>query len=308
VLVPTRELANQVHAVIDRLARPFGLRSTVIFGGVGHRQQLAALRAGTDIVVGCPGRLADHLDQGALDLGGISTTVLDEADHMADVGFLPTVDRILAATPNAGQRLLFSATLAGGVGAIARRHLHRPVAHSVIGEAPPQMDHRVIVVASERRVTTILDVVGTQRGVVFTRTKHRARQLARTLSAKGLQAVELHGNLSQSARTTNLRAFATGTAQVLVATDIAARGIHIEDVPLVVHADVPIEQKAYVHRSGRTARAGSSGTVVTIARPDEAEAVKRLLRQSDVTATWDPAPTGGHARDHRAAPRRSARR
>ena len=292
VLVPTRELASQVEAVIKPLAAAAGLRTATIFGGVGAGPQLAALRAGTEIIIGCPGRLADHMGTRALDLGGIEITVLDEADHMADVGFLPTVRKLLDATPKVGQRMLFSATLAGGVDQVVRQYLHDPVSHAVATEVPVEMTHHVLVVHPDDRVAVVAELAHAHRVVVFTRTKHRAKQLSAKLEADGLAAVALHGNLSQNARTKNLDAFSDGTASAMVATDIAARGIHVDQVPLVVHADPPMEHKAYVHRSGRTARAGAAGTVVTIATADQVGEVRDLLRRASITATWSRLATG----------------
>ena len=286
VLVPTRELAAQVEAVIKPLAAAARLRSATIFGGVGAGPQIAALRAGTEIIIGCPGRLVDHMGTRALDLSGIEITVLDEADHMADVGFLPMVRRLLDATPQRGQRMLFSATLAGGVDQVVRQYMDDPVTHAVATEAPIEMTHHVLVIHPDERLNVLAELARAHRSVVFTRTKHRAKQLRQKLAAGGLNVVELHGNLSQNARTANLDAFSDGSANVLVATDIAARGIHVDEVPLVVHADPPMEHKAYVHRSGRTARAGAAGTVVTIATHDQVHEVRTLLRQANITATW----------------------
>jgi superfamily II DNA/RNA helicase len=286
ILVPTRELAAQVHAVVQPLAAAVGLRSATIFGGVSAAPQLAALRQGVEIIIGCPGRLVDHLQTGALDLRAIEITVLDEADHMADVGFLPMVRRLLDATPQGRQRLLFSATLAGGVDQVVNKYMNDPVSHAVAVEAPIEMTHHVLLTDPDDRLDVVAALARSQRVVVFTRTKHRAKQLARKLAALGLPAVELHGNLSQNARTANLAAFSSGRASALVATDIAARGIHVDQVPLVVHADPPVEHKAYVHRSGRTARAGESGTVVTLSAPDQVKEVRGLLRAASITASW----------------------
>jgi superfamily II DNA/RNA helicase len=286
ILVPTRELAAQVHAVVQPLAEAMGLRATTIFGGVSPVPQLNALRDGVDIVIGCPGRLVDHLRSRALDLRSIEITVLDEADHMADVGFLPMVRTLLDATPSGKQRLLYSATLAGGVDQVVKRYMTDPVSHAVAVEAPVEMTHHVLVTTADDRLEVVATLARSQRVVVFTRTKHRAKQLAKKLAALGVSAVELHGNLSQNARTANLAAFASGRATALVATDIAARGIHVDQVPLVVHADPPVEHKAYVHRSGRTARAGEAGTVVTLAAPDQIREVKGLLRAAGITASW----------------------
>ena len=200
------------------------------------------------------------------------------------------VKRILDATPASGQRMLFSATLAGGVDTIVSRYMDHPVSHAAGIEAPVLLDHRVLVVADEDRVSEIAAMARAGRVVVFTRTKHRAKQLARKLEAAGVGAVDLHGNLSQNARERNLAAFSDGRATALVATDIAARGIHVDDVPLVVHADPPVEHKAYTHRSGRTARAGAAGQVVTIATLDQVAEVRQLLRKAGVTATWEGIP------------------
>jgi superfamily II DNA/RNA helicase len=216
----------------------------------------------------------------------VAITVLDEADHMADLGFLPAVRRLLAQTPQDGQRLLFSATLDHAVGALARQFLTDPVNHvaDVSAGAPPVMSHHVLHVEREHRLSILVDLASAPgRTVVFTRTKHGARTLARQLNRAGVRAVELHGNLGQSARTRNLDAFHAGRAQALVATDIAARGIHVEDVALVIHADPPSEHKAYLHRSGRTARAGSSGTVVTLATREQARDVRTLTRAAGIT-------------------------
>ena len=296
VLVPTRELASQVAAVIEPLARVVGLRVITIFGGVGHGPQRDGLRAGAEIVVACPGRLIDHMGEGDARLDRIEITVIDEADHMADQGFLPMVTRILDATPKKGQRMLFSATLAGGVDVIVDRYLHDPVSHAAEIEAPLLLDHSVMVIDDADRVATVAEFARTERVVIFTRTKHRAKQLAAKLKSFGVTAVDMHGNLSQTARERNLAAFANGTATALVATDIAARGIHVDDVPLVVHADPPVEHKAYTHRSGRTARAGAAGRVVTIASTTQVGDVRHLLGKAGVTATWTGIPVTGHER------------
>jgi superfamily II DNA/RNA helicase len=222
-------------------------------------------------------------------LDEVEISVLDEADHMADQGFLPMVKRILDATPRNGQRLLFSATLAGGVDVIVKRYLNSPVSHQAGIEAPALLDHSVVVIAEEDRLDTLIALIGDGRAVVFARTKHRARQLARKLTTAGVEAVDMHGNLSQNARERNLAAFADGQARVMVATDIAARGIHVDDVPLVIHADPPIEHKAYTHRSGRTARAGSAGEVITIASFEQRTEVEKLLSRAGVRARWGKA-------------------
>ena len=287
ILAPTRELARQLDETLAPLAEAVGLRTTVIFGGVPQGRQVAALDRGVDIVVACPGRLEDLMGQKHCRMDAIEVTVLDEADHMADLGFLPGVTRILAATPAGAQRLLFSATLDQGVDKIVKRFLVDPVVHSVDdGSATPgPTAHHVMRVDSDDRVRALADLSGvSERTVMFTRTKHGAKRLAKQLNGRGVASVDLHGNLSQNARVRNLDAFSSGEATVMVATDIAARGIHVDDVGLVIHADPPAEHKAYVHRSGRTARAGAVGTVVTVATRDQVQEVRSLLRKAGVTA------------------------
>jgi superfamily II DNA/RNA helicase len=288
ILAPTRELASQINAAAAPLAAALGLRTTTVFGGVGANPQISVLRGGIDLLIACPGRLADHLGSGHADLSRVEITVLDEADHMADLGFLPVVRRLLDQTPAAGQRMLFSATLDAGVDVLVKRYLHDPVTHSVDSARLPvtAMEHHVLHVTSGDRVQVLVDLAAAPgRTMVFTRTKHGAKKLTRQLIAAGVPAVELHGNLAQNARTRNLAAFSDGTATTLVATDIAARGIHVDDVALVVHADPPIEHKAYLHRSGRTARAGASGTVVTLMTDDQIADVRDLTRKAGIAPT-----------------------
>jgi superfamily II DNA/RNA helicase len=288
ILAPTRELASQINAAAAPLAVALGLRTTTVFGGVAANPQISALRAGVDVVIACPGRLADHVSTGNADLSRIEITVLDEADHMADLGFLPVVRRLLDLTPANSQRMLFSATLDAGVDVLVKRYLHDPVTHSVDSARSPvsAMDHHVLHVSASDRVPVLVDLTAAPgRTIVFTRTKHGAKQLTRKLIAAGVPAVELHGNLAQNARTRNLAAFSDGTATTLVATDIAARGIHVDDVGLVVHADPPIEHKAYLHRSGRTARAGAAGTVITLMTDDQVADVRDLTRKAGITPT-----------------------
>ncbi len=288
ILAPTRELATQIDATLRPLARALGLRTLTVFGGVGHAPQIRGLRDGVDIVVACPGRLEDHLQEGHLSLDAIEVTVLDEADHMADLGFLPVVRRLLDKTPSSGQRLLFSATLDAGVDVLVRRYLTNPVTHSVDSARSPvgRMEHHVLHVGHEARLPVLVDLASAPgRTLLFTRTKHGARTLTRQLVAKGVPAVELHGNLSQNARTRNLSSFSDGNAHTLVATDIAARGIHVDDITLVVHADPPVEHKAYLHRSGRTARAGAAGTVVTLMTDAQVSDVRDLTRKAGIKPT-----------------------
>ena len=288
ILAPTRELATQIDAVISPLAQAYGLRTTTIFGGVSQNRQINALQRGVDIVVACPGRLEDLLQQRALTLDAVEIAILDEADHMADLGFLPGVTRILAKTPEDGQRLFFSATLDNGVDKLVRRFLHNEVMHSV--DAPEshvsQMTHHVFEVDNDDKKELVRVLAsGTGRRILFTRTKHQSKRFAKQLTAQGIPAVDLHGNLSQAQRDRNLAAFGEGRVRVLVATDVAARGVHVDDVELVVHVDPPAEHKAYLHRSGRTARAGSAGDVVTIMLPEQRKDTQVLLRKAKVKVT-----------------------
>ena len=288
VLVPTRELAIQVAETVTPLAAALELRTMTIFGGVGQNPQVSALRRGVDIVIATPGRLEDLIGQGHVRLGDIEVTVLDEADHMADLGFLPAVKRLLDATPRDGQRLLFSATLDNAIDQLVKRYLHNPVTHSVDSAASPvpAMTHHLFNVSRDNKPAVVRELVAGQgRTLAFTRTKHAAKKLAKQLTASGIPAVDLHGNLSQSARQRNLAAFSEGSSRVLVATDIAARGIHVDDVTLVVHVDPPAEHKAYLHRSGRTARAGAEGVVVTVSTPEERGDTRTLMRQAGIKPT-----------------------
>ncbi len=288
VLVPTRELANQVHAVVQPLAQATGLTSAVVFGGVGQNPQVKAMAPGVDVLIACPGRLEDLIGQGFVDLSAVEITILDEADHMADLGFLPAVKRLLDRTPAKGQRMLFSATLDNGVDVLVKRYLDSPTTHSVDPAVAPvsTMTHHVFAVSAADKAAVVQQLAGgLDRSLLFMRTKHTAKKLAKQLTAAGIPAVELHGNLSQNARERNLEAFTQGSTRVLVATDIAARGIHVDDVALVVHVDPPTEHKAYLHRSGRTARAGAGGTVVTIATPDQTGEVRTLAKQAGIRPT-----------------------
>jgi len=223
-----------------------------------------------------------------VDLGQVEVTVLDEADHMADLGFLPSVRRILEQTPRGGQRMLFSATLDSGVNVLVKRFLDNPATHEADSAQSPiaSMDHHVLHVNRDHRVSVLVDLASAPgRTVVFTRTKHGAKNLARQLNSRGVPTVELHGNLAQNARTRNMEAFHSGRATTLVATDIAARGIHVDDVALVIHADPPAEHKAYLHRSGRTARAGAAGTVITLMTDQQVRDVRDLTRAAKISPT-----------------------
>lgn len=286
VLVPTRELANQVAATIAPLARAMKLRYTTVYGGVGFGNQISAMRGGVDIVVACPGRLEDLIKQGHCSLDRVAITVLDEADHMADMGFLPVVKRLLDATPKTAQRLLFSATLDNDVKVLVDRYMKNPVTHALDPADSPveQMTHHLLSTTLESKLAVVSRLAnGPDRSLLFTRTKHGAKKLVRQLGQAGIPAVELHGNLSQGARERNLADFSSGEVKVLVATDIAARGIHVDDVALVVHVDPPAEHKAFLHRSGRTARAGAAGVVATVMVQGQQKEVRSMMKAAGIT-------------------------
>jgi superfamily II DNA/RNA helicase len=289
ILAPTRELATQITAVVEPLAAAYNMNVTTIFGGISQQRQVAALKAGVDIVVACPGRLEDLMKQGFVTLDAIEITVLDEADHMADLGFLPVVTRIMDKTPQTGQRMLFSATLDNGVDKLVKRYLHNEVLHSV-DEATSHvadMTHHVFEVDGVDAKKVLIEKLasGTGRRILFMRTKHHAKKLAKQLTDSGIPAVDLHGNLSQPQRDRNLAAFSDGSVKVLVATDVAARGVHVDNIELVIHVDPPAEHKAYLHRSGRTARAGESGDVVTLMLPTQKKDTIALLRKAAIDVT-----------------------
>jgi superfamily II DNA/RNA helicase len=287
VLVPTRELAQQVADVLTPLGRVLGVRVMTVYGGVPIGRQISQMRDGTDIVVATPGRLIDLLGRGACTLAGIKVTVLDEADHMADLGFLPSVTRILGETPADGQRMLFSATLDRGVGALAASYLSDPVLHAV---TPPALsgstaEHSVLVLQAQDKVPVAAEIASRPaRTLFFVRTKHGADRLARQLSRAGVEATAIHGNRNQNQRQRALDGFAAGHPRVLVATDVAARGIHVDDVELVVHFDPPNDHKDYLHRSGRTARAGAPGLVVTLAEQAQVADLQRMHEMAGVSA------------------------
>ena len=290
IMAPTRELATQISRTVTPLAEAKNLRTAVVFGGVSQVRQEKDLNAGVDILIACPGRLEDLLNQKCADLSRLEISVLDEADHMADLGFLPVVKRILDRAPRGIQHMLFSATLDNGVDKLVDRYLSSPTIHSV--DAPKAavntMEHHVFVVDADLKKELVQELAsGTGRRIMFMRTKHHAKKMAQWLSKSGVPAVDLHGNLSQNARDRNLEAFSSGAARVLVATDVAARGVHVDGVELVVHVDPPAEHKAYLHRSGRTARAGSDGTVVTIATPDQQGDVRSLLKAAGLKVPFE---------------------
>jgi superfamily II DNA/RNA helicase len=285
VLVPTRELAMQVTDVLTPLARTLGLSVVLIAGGMSYTPQIRAFQRGVDIVVATPGRLIDLMDQNAVDLGRVEVVVLDEADHMADLGFMPAVTQILDVVPSGGQRMLFSATLDGAVDRLVRRYLSNPITHEVDSSqaSVTTMAHHLVYVAPHDKSTLTAEIAGRPgRTVVFVRTQRGADRVAEQLRDAGVMAGALHGGLTQGARTRILSVFKEGDLPVLVATDVAARGIHVDEVGLVLQVDPPAGPKEYLHRAGRTARAGGTGVVVTLALPHQRREMTRLTSQAGV--------------------------
>jgi superfamily II DNA/RNA helicase len=298
IMTPTRELAMQIVDALRPLMAAVGLRHQLVAGGMSYTPQLRSLEQGVDVLVATPGRLNDLIERGAADLSAVEVTVLDEADHMSEMGFLEAITTILDATPAGGQRLLFSATLDHGVGEVADRYLQDPVTHSTdeVTASVDTMEHHVFLVhPHEKKAVTNAIANREGRTVVFVRTKLGADRVALQMRESGVLAAALHGGLNQAARTRVLEAFKGGEIPVLVATDVAARGIHVDDVTLVLQVDPPADHKDYLHRSGRTARAGEAGKVVTLALPHQRRMMSRLLDSAGV----DTAPrsvTG--AEDH----------
>jgi superfamily II DNA/RNA helicase len=287
ILAPTRELAMQIDRTVQPIARSVGLFTTTIYGGVPQARQVGALQRGVDIIIATPGRLEDLVQQRRIDLRNITITVLDEADHMCDLGFLEPVQRILRQTDPNGQRLLFSATLDKGVAAIVDEFLVDPAVHEVAGEdqASSTIDHRVLVIEHRDKMEVIRQLTERDgKTLVFSRTRAYAEQLADDLDDSNIPATSLHGDLNQSRRTRNLQMLTSGRVDVLVATDVAARGIHIDDIDLVIQADAPDEYKTYLHRAGRTGRAGRQGVVVTLITKPRMRRTQELLARADIEA------------------------
>jgi superfamily II DNA/RNA helicase len=285
ILAPTRELAEQIRKELVPLARAVNRRVSAIYGGVGYEAQRAALRKGIDVLVATPGRLEDLIEQGSVDLGHVDMVVVDEADRMADMGFLPPVRRILDRTSTPRQTSLFSATLDGDIAVLSRDYQTNPVLHEAPGVEPETTDatHHFWLVEHQDRVRHTADVVNAaSRSIVFTRTRHGADRLARQLSKLGVDAVAMHGGRSQNQRNRALQAFSSGRARALIATDVAARGIHVDSVESVIHFDPPADHKDYLHRSGRTARAGAGGTVVSLVTGQQRRDVQRMQRALDL--------------------------
>ncbi|HEY7948382.1 MAG TPA: DEAD/DEAH box helicase [Acidimicrobiales bacterium] len=279
VLTPTRELCSQVAAELATLANVRGKRVATFYGGVGYDRQIKALSRGVDIAVACPGRLGDLIEGRHIRLDAVQIVVVDEADRMSDMGFLPDVRRLLDQTPDTRQTLLFSATLDGAVDVLVRRYQRHPVRHELVGtaEEDANTEHFFWRVESTDRAEMAAQIAAVSGPtIVFCRTRHSADRTARQLMARGVRAVAIHGDRSQAQRERALSSFAAGHAGALVATDVAARGIHVDGVGAVIHFDPPADAKDYVHRSGRTARAGATGIVVSLVTPDKTKAVKQL--------------------------------
>ncbi|MEX2554653.1 MAG: DEAD/DEAH box helicase [Actinomycetota bacterium] len=289
ILVPTRELTSQVAEEFRTIADVKKLRVATVYGGVGLKEQ-ATRAAKADIVIATPGRLLDLVRRHMLSLNRVHVVVLDEADRMLDMGFLPDVSDILSKLPEDRQTMLFSATLDGEVGRLAARYTHDPILHEIIEDRPiiEEAHHRFISVPREEKVATLARELAGDRGLtlIFCRTKRGADRLAQTLKTQGFGAQALHGDMSQAARERSLSRFASGKADVLVATDVAARGLDLEHITHVVNYDPPDDDKSYIHRVGRTARAGRTGTGITLVTPDQRADVSRMVRQLGLEAEF----------------------
>ena len=283
ILTPTRELAAQVHENLSAYSRHLRLRSTTVFGGVSINTQISKLRRGVDVLIATPGRLLDHMQRGTVDLRGVKTLVLDEADRMLDMGFRPAIDRIVAALPRQRQTLLFSATFSSEIKQLAQRYLNKPeqVSTSPANSAVEVITQQAYSVDKSRKRDLLSFLIGDRdwhQVLVFSRTKHGADRLAKQLSQDGLPAEAIHGNKSQGARTRALANFKARKVRVLVATDIAARGLDIDQLPQVINFDLPAVAEDYVHRIGRTGRAGNPGNATSLVAPDEAKLLQAINR------------------------------
>ena len=285
ILAPTRELALQIDRTVQPIAQSVGLFTTQIYGGVPQGRQVGALQRGVDIVIGTPGRIEDLIEQRRLDLSEVEITVIDEADHMCDLGFLEPVQRIIRRTSEGGQKLLFSATLDSGVATLVDEFLVDPAVHEVAGEdqASSSIEHRVFVIGNHEKRDIVAELANREgKTLVFSRTRAFAEDLTEHLEDYGIRAVALHGDLNQSRRTRNLQQLTSGRVNVLVATDVAARGIHVDDIDLVIQADAPDEYKTYLHRAGRTGRAGKAGRVVTLIPRSRQRRMSELLGRAEI--------------------------
>lgn len=295
ILAPTRELALQIDRTVQAIARSVGLFTTQIYGGVPQARQVGALKKGVDIIIGTPGRIEDLQKQGKLDLSQVSVVVLDEADHMSELGFLEPMQRILRLVQDGAQKLLFSATLDREVAALVDEFLVEPAVYEVAGESQDTstIDHRVLVLDHRDKPEVLNSLVDRDgKTLVFARTRAYAEMLAEQFADVGIPAVALHGDLNQAKRTRNLQRLTDGKVQVLVATDVAARGIHVDDIDLVVQADAPDEYKTYLHRSGRTGRAGRSGAVVTLVTRQRRRRMTEMLERAEIEAPFDDVRPG----------------
>lgn len=291
ILAPTRELAEQIKTDLAPLAQAAHRSVIAIYGGVGYGPQKNALRRGVDVLVATPGRLEDLMEQRSVDLSEVNIAVIDEADRMADMGFMPAVRRILDRTSKQRQTILFSATLDGDIAVLSRTYQTNPVSHEAGTIEPDTVDARHLfwLVKHHDRVQHTADLIETAgRSIVFTRTRHGSDRLAKQLGKLGLSAAAIHGGLSQNQRTRALKAFASGRVQALIATDVAARGIHIDAVESVVHFDPPGDYKDYLHRSGRTARAGATGTVVSLVTGEQRRSAIRMQKDLDIQVPIEP--------------------
>ncbi|MEV8070559.1 DEAD/DEAH box helicase [Streptomyces sp. NPDC085995] len=296
VLVPTRELAQQVTDALTPYARALGLRAATVVGGMSIGRQASALRGGAELVVATPGRLKDLIDRGDCRLDEVAVTVLDEADQMADMGFMPQVTALLDQVRPDGQRLLFSATLDRNIDLLVRRYLSDPVVHSVdpSAGAVTTMEHHVLHVHDTDKHRTTTEIAARDgRTIMFLDTKHAVDRLTKHLLNSGVRAAGLHGGKSQPQRNRTLTQFKTGQVTVLVATNVAARGIHVDNLDLVVNVDPPTDHKDYLHRGGRTARAGESGSVVTLVTPDQRRAMNRLMASAGISPRVTAVQSGG---------------
>jgi len=313
ILAPTRELAAQIQKDLLPLAKTRGRRVIAVYGGVGYDTQVRELRRGVDILVACPGRLIDLVERRAVELDGVEIVVIDEADRMADMGFLPQVRKLLDLVSKTRQTILFSATLDGDIGTLAKQYQNNPVRHEV-GDTEPDLDAashafwHIEATERPRHTATLINHHGST--IVFTRTRHGADRLVKQLSAAGVSATAIHGGRSQSQRDRALQSFKQGDVEALIATDVAARGIHVDGVACVVHFDLAEDAKAYMHRSGRTGRAGATGVVVTLVSDGGVRDVRRLQKDVGLTSELErvgraPANTNGNGN---AAPSSAPRR
>ncbi len=307
VLVPTRELAAQVAKEVEPLTAARKLRVATVYGGVGYGEQRSALRRGADVLVACPGRLEDLLEQRELVLDDVSIAVIDEADRMADMGFLPAVRRLLDRTRSDRQTLLFSATLDGDVDVLMKRYQNDPIRHATKEEHAGEVHHVFWRARQEQRLNLTADLIKKhESAIVFCRTRHGADRLAKQLKEHSVRAAAIHGSRTQSQRDRALADFKNGRVRALVATDVAARGIHVDNVSCVIHFDPPSTDKDYVHRSGRTGRAGADGTVVSLVAPHqdgEVRAIQKALRMP----TRIEHPSGHPTSSPRPSPQRRRR-